>query len=167
MNIRILQEYDAQIYQEVRLSALKLNPEAFGSTYEREAGFSLETVKERVKPTGDKYMVGAFDDGKSLVGMVTFVRESNLKIRHKGNVFGMYIAPDNRGQGLGKSLMSELISRARNCDGLEQINLTVVSTNVSAKKLYESLGFEVYGTERHALKDKGHYYDEDLMVLFI
>ncbi|MGE6375980.1 N-acetyltransferase family protein [Peribacillus muralis] len=167
MNIRILQEYDAQLYQEVRLSALKLNPEAFGSTYEREAGFSLETVKERVKPTGDKYMVGAFDDGESLVGMVTFVRESNLKIRHKGNVFGMYIAPDNRGQGLGKSLMSELISRARNCDGLEQIKLTVVSTNDSAKKLYKSLGFEVYGTERHALKYRGHYFYEDLMVLFI
>ncbi|AOH56397.1 GNAT family N-acetyltransferase [Peribacillus muralis] len=167
MNIRILQECDAQLYQKVRLQALKLNPEAFGSTYEREAGFSLETVKERVKPTGDKYMVGAFDDGESLVGMVTFVRESNLKTRHKGNVFGMYIAPGNRGQGLGKSLMKELIRRAQECDGLEQLNLTVVSTNVSAKKLYKSLGFEVYVTERHALKYKGHYYDEDLMALMI
>lgn len=167
MNIRILQECDAQLYQEVRLSALKLNPEAFGSTYEREVGFSLETVKERVKPTGDKYIVGAFDDGKSLVGMVTFVRESNLKIRHKGNVFGMYIAPDNRGQGLGKSLMKELIRRAQECDGLEQLNLTVVSTNVFAKRLYKSLGFEVYGRERHALKYMGHYYDEELMVLSI
>ena len=63
--------------------------------------------------------------------------------------------------------MNELIHRAQDCDGLEQLNLTVVSTNVFAKRLYKSLGFEVYGTERHALKYMGHYYDEELMVLSI
>ena len=41
MAIRILNKSDAKLYQEVRLSALKNNPEAFGSTYEREAQFSL------------------------------------------------------------------------------------------------------------------------------
>lgn len=97
--------------------------------------------------------------------MVAFIRENDLKNRHKGNVFGMYIAPGSRGQGLGKALMKELISRAKNCDGLEQIKLTVVSDNDHAKNLYKSLEFEIYGTERNALKDQGHYFDEDLMVL--
>ena len=165
MNIRILEESDAHLYQKVRLDALKMNPDAFGSTYEREVGYSLEMVKERIKPIRNKYTVGAFDKRKSLIGIVTFVREDNLKTRHKGNVYGMYIAPGNRGQGLGKLLMNELISRAKNSDGLEQINLTVVSDNHYAKKLYTSLGFEVYGIERNALKFNGRYYDEDLMVL--
>lgn len=165
MNIRILKESDAHIYQELRLNALKMNPEAFGSTYEREVEFSLEMVMERIKPTKDKYIVGAFDHSGSLVGMVAFIRENDLKNRHKGNVFGMYIAPGSRGQGLGKALMKELISRAKNCDGLEQIKLTVVSDNDHAKNLYKSLGFVVYGTEHNALKDQGHYFDEDLMVL--
>ena len=165
MNIRILKESDAHIYQELRLDALKMNPESFGSTYEREAGFTLETVMERIKPTKDKYIMGAFDPKGSLVGIVTFIRENDTKNRHKGNVFGMYIAPHSRGQGLGKVLMKELISKAKNCDGLEQINLTVVSNNDHAKNLYQSLGFKVYGTERNALKDQGHYFDEDLMVL--
>lgn len=44
MEIRILSKSDAQVYQEVRLSALKNNPEAFGSTYEREVNVSLQTV---------------------------------------------------------------------------------------------------------------------------
>ncbi|MCK1992320.1 GNAT family N-acetyltransferase [Peribacillus muralis] len=167
MNIRILKESDTHLYQEVRLNALKINPEAFGSTHEKEVEFSLETVKERITPTRDKYILGAFDDRKSLVGIVAFIRENNLKTRHKGNVFGMYIAPGNRGHGLGKSLMKDLISRAKNCDGLEQINLTVVSENDFAKKLYKSLGFVVYGTERNALKYNGHYFDEDLLVLTI
>ena len=49
MNIRVLDEPDAQLYQKLRLSALKINPEAFGSMYEREVKFSPETVVERLK----------------------------------------------------------------------------------------------------------------------
>ncbi|RCW49073.1 GNAT family N-acetyltransferase [Paenibacillus prosopidis] len=165
MRIRKLHESDAQLYQELRLSSLKVNPEAFGSTYEREVEFSLETVVERLKPAKDKFVLGAFDVSGSLVGIVTFIRENSLKTAHKGNVYGMYVAPEMRGKGLGKSLMSELIRKTRDCEGLEQINLTVVSKNDSAKKLYKSVGFEVYGTERNALKFNGQYFDEDLMVL--
>jgi ribosomal protein S18 acetylase RimI-like enzyme len=147
------------------LNALKINPEAFGSTYEREERFSKETIALRLKPTKDKFVLGAFDDNGSLVGIVTFIRENSLKTVHKGNVFGMYVSQESRGQGLGKLLMLELIRKARNCNGLEQINLTVVSDNDSAKKLYESVGFEVYGVERNALKFNEKYFDEDLMVL--
>ena len=167
MNIRILNESDARIYQELRLEALKTNPEAFGSTYEREVEFTLEMVKERIRPLKDKFVAGAFDDHNSLVGIVVFKRETNFKIQHKGNIFGMYITPANRGQGIGKLLINDVISRAKNLGGLEQINLTVVSDNHSAKKLYKSMGFEIYGTERNALKYNGHYSDEDLMVLSI
>lgn len=167
MNIRVLNEADALVYQELRLSALKTNPEAFGSTYEREVQFSLETVVGRLKTSKDKFVLGSFDISGSLIGTVTFMRENNIKTSHKGNVFGMYVAPEIRGQGVGKLLISKLIEKASKCDGLEQINLTVVSNNQSAKKLYESVGFVVYGTELKALKFNGQYFDEDLMVFTI
>lgn len=165
MIIRILDEPDARLYQELRLSALKSNPEAFGSTYEREVKFSLETVIERMKPTNDKFVLGAFDNSGTLVGIVAFVRENGLKTVHKGNVFGMYVAPNVRGNGLGKSLLLELIAKAKIFTGLEQINLAVISDNEIAKRLYKSLGFEVYGVEHNALKYNGQYFDEDFMVL--
>jgi RimJ/RimL family protein N-acetyltransferase len=120
-----------------------------------------------MKPASDKFVLGAFDDGGSLVGIVAFMHESGFKTAHKGNVFGMYVAPELRGHGLGKSLMLELITNARECDGLEQINLTVVSENEFAKRLYKSVGFETYGVERNSLKFNGQYFDEDLMVLKI
>jgi RimJ/RimL family protein N-acetyltransferase len=164
MNIRILQESDAESYQKLRLNSLKVNPEAFGSTFERESKFSIETFEERLKPTKDKFVLGAFVFSGSLVGIVAFVRENSLKTTHKGNIYGMYVSPELRGKGLGKTLLLELIKLVRDHDGLEQINLTVVSNNDSAKKLYESVGFEAYGTERNALKFNGQYYDEDLMV---
>ncbi|WP_053374497.1 GNAT family N-acetyltransferase [Paenibacillus sp. FJAT-27812] len=165
MDIRILDKSDAPLYQQLRLSSLKASPDAFGSTFEREAGFTLETVEERIKPTKDKFVLGVFDAKGMLVGMVAFMRESGMKTAHKGNVYGMYVAPEMRGKGLGKLLMLELLIRAKACDGLEQVNLTVVSQNGGAKKLYESVGFEVYGVERNALKFNGQYFDEEMMVL--
>ena len=167
MKIRILNESDARAYQEVRLSSLKINPEAFASTYEREVEFSLETIEERLEPVKNKFVLGAFDHNGSLVGIITFMRENGLKTSHKENIFGMYVVPETRGQGLGKMLMAELIKKAKNCNGLEQINLTVISGNNSAKKLYKSLGFEVYGVEKNGLKFNGQYFDEELMVLNI
>jgi RimJ/RimL family protein N-acetyltransferase len=164
MNIRVINESDAQLYQNLRLSALKINPEAFGSTYEKEVKFTLGTVKERLQPTNDKFTLGVFDDRK-LVGIVTFMRETSAKTAHKGNIYGMFILPEKRGQDLGKSLLLELISKAKDCNGLEQLNLTVVSDNEPAKKLYKRIGFEVYGVEKNALKFNGNYFDEDLMVL--
>ena len=164
MKIRKLNEMDAEKYQEIRLYALKTDPEAFGSTYEREVEFSLEQVASRIAPTKDRFVLGTLHNG-GLVGIVTFMRESGVKTCHKGNVFGIYVKPDFRGKSIGKALLTELIEQAKKCEGLEQINLAVVTENHSAKKLYDSLGFEVYGTERNALKFNGNYFDEDLMVL--
>lgn len=165
MNIRILNESNAQQYQELRLIGLKTNPEAFGSTYERESKFSLETVIDRIRPTRDKFVLGVFNESGLLEGIVALVRESGMKTTHKANVFGMYISKEKRGTGIGKTLMLELISIARDIDGLEQLNLSVVSDNEPAKGLYNSVGFKTYGIERNALKFIGQYYDEDLMVL--
>ncbi|CAM4350108.1 GNAT family N-acetyltransferase [Paenibacillus phoenicis] len=165
MNLRILEESDASIYQSLRLQGLQVNPEAFGSTFEREADFTMDMVTERIKPTEDRFVLGAFDEHGTLAGIVTFIRESSPKTRHKGNVFGLLVTPGMRGKGIGQALMEELLARAKRMEGLEQLNLTVVSTNDSARRLYESLGFQRYGTERRALKWDGAYFDEDYMAL--
>ncbi|WP_116233623.1 GNAT family N-acetyltransferase [Paenibacillus sp. VMFN-D1] len=68
-------------------------------------------------------------------------------------------------KGIGKSLVQKLINKAKHCEGLEQINLTVISNNNAAKRLYETIGFVTYGTEQNALKNGYQYWDENLMVL--
>ncbi|WP_309122615.1 GNAT family N-acetyltransferase [Paenibacillus sp.] len=160
----MLEASDAAAYRNLRLEALLTNPEAFGSTYEREAEFPLETVMERLQPTGNRFTLGVFLEDDSLIAIATFVRETGTKTAHKGNVFGMYVSPAHRGNGVGKTLMTELLRLAGEREGLEQINLTVVSDNIPAKKMYEGLGFEVFGIERNALKYNGLSFDEDWMV---
>lgn len=167
MDIRKLNEDDTEKYQALRLIALKKSPEAFGSTFEREKNFTLETVKQRILSTETKFTLGAFDKKDALMGTVLFVRDSNIKMQHKGSILGLYVSPDSRGQGVAKSLLNEVIEVARRWNGVEQINLTVVSSNLSAKKIYSDLGFEVFGTEMKAMKYDNQYYNEDMMVLFL
>ncbi len=162
--IRVLGAADAESYRHIRLESLRTDPEAFGSTYEREAAFTLETVRERLVPTDHKFTMGAHTENGMLVGIVTFVRETSAKTAHKGNVYGMFVSPDWRGKGAGHALMAAMLQMASEQGGLEQVNLTVVTDNAPARKLYEALGFVTYGCERNALKHNGRYYDEDLMV---
>lgn len=164
MRIRVLGESDIDMYFALRLRGLKTNPEAYGSTYERERQFTFDEKATRIRATDNKFVLGAFESGGSLIGIVTFVRNEGMKERHKGNIFGMYVAPENRRQGVGKALICKLLENAGQLPRLEQVHLAVVSENASAKSLYWSLGFKTYGVEPNALFYEGQYYDEELMV---
>ncbi|MEC0170539.1 GNAT family N-acetyltransferase [Paenibacillus graminis] len=165
MYIRTLTSADAEIYRGLRLQSLLQNPEAFLSTYESELKISIVTIRIRLEPADDHFTLGAFDAGEKLVGILTFFRESRPKIHHKAHVYSVYVDPGARQQGVGRLLMLELISRATALPGLEILNLSLTSTNLPAKRLYESLGFICYGTEPKAMKLGEEYLDEDLMYL--
>lgn len=167
MYIRTLTSADAEIYRGLRLQSLRRHPEAYLSSYESEKKLSIVTTRIRLEPSENNFTMGAFDDGEKLVGIVTFFRESRPKIDHKANIYSVYVDSDVRKQGVGRRLMQELIARARLLPGLEILNLTVTSNNLSAKRLYESLGFICYGTEPKAMKLGDEYLDEDLMILML
>ena len=48
VEIRPLGPSDAAAYQAVRLRGLRESPEAFGSTYEEEVGYSIDVVAARI-----------------------------------------------------------------------------------------------------------------------
>jgi len=118
--------------------------------------------------SADSFTLGAFIDG-TLAGVASFEREgkNREKLRHKGLLFRMYVSPAHRGHGIARRLIEEVITRARHLPDIEQINLTVIAANSTAKHLYTKLGFKTYGTERNAIKWKDRYFDEDLMVLLL
>ncbi len=68
-----------------------------------------------------------------------------------------------RGSGVSKRLVEAVIDEARG--KVEQLQLTVVSSNVVAIRLYSKLGFVSYGLEARALCVDGQYFDEMLMAL--
>ncbi len=167
VSIRTLTEQDSVLFQALRLRGLQEAPDAFGATYDEYKLEPLSTIIEQVRPKDsfpERFVLGAFQQGDQLVGVVGFMRERRRKRRHKASVWGMYVAPEMRGQGIGKLLMQELLQRSTTIPGLEQIHLGVVTTNVVARHLYLASGFRVYGVEPHALKWDEQYLDEELMV---
>jgi ribosomal protein S18 acetylase RimI-like enzyme len=163
--IRILAEADVDAFWRLRLEAVKNEPDSFGATFEESVDKPLPEVVKQLKSTDDSFVMGAF--APHLVGMVGLYRRNGTKLRHKGNIWGMYVSAEGRGRGIGRALMKSLIAHVRSMSSYEQLVLTVVTTNEAARSLYLSLGFEIYGTETAALKLDNRYLDEELMALIL
>ncbi len=166
VEIRALGPADAEAYWNLRLDALRTEPLAFGAAVEEHLadGFEAVTTRHlRDDPQGS-LMVGALSKGR-LVGIVGMVRSERVKQRHTGGVIAMFVAPEARGRGIARRILTFLIARAKSCDGLERITLDVSTQATAARALYASLGFVPFGIDRHALKVGDEYAGLELMSL--
>jgi ribosomal protein S18 acetylase RimI-like enzyme len=163
--IRFLAGDDAAEYSRLRLEALESELEAFSSSAEEHRTLSLDEIRNRLGAAGsEQFVVGAFAEGQ-LAATAGFYREKGLKSRHKGYVWGVYVAPKLRGTGVGRKIMQKLIEQARTIEGVEQIQLSFSTTQTAAERLYRSLGFQTWGCEPRALKIGDRYIDEEFVVL--
>jgi RimJ/RimL family protein N-acetyltransferase len=168
MQVRILNEKDAEAFWKIRLRALQENPESFGASYEEILERGIAGTAQglgRREGAPENVTFGAFDEKGQLVGLAGFRREEEAKKRHKGVIWGMYVPNELRGQGIGRALLEAAIEYAKSLPDLERINLAVVLTNKEARLLFVAHGFQSYGTERKALKLHDRYFDQELMML--
>lgn len=167
IEIRSLDSDDASAWWTLRLEALQCEPEAFSASVDAHHNLREDDVRARLSDDPEKtFVIGAMVAGE-LVGTAGFVREDGLKERHKGRIWGVYLGARVRGKGIGRMMLQYLLDRASQIVGLEQIRLSVATTQTAAISLYRSLGFTPFGCEIHALKVRGRYLDEEYMVLFL
>ncbi|MHC2251868.1 ribosomal protein S18 acetylase RimI-like enzyme [Bradyrhizobium embrapense] len=159
IEIRRLQPADAALYRDIRLEALRLSPEAFGSAYETESVFPVGWFAERL--AGAVVILGAFWGGE-LAGIVGFIAAEGPKRQHKGALVSMYVRQQARHAGVGRLLVDAALELA--AQSVELVQLAVVEGNEPAYRLYRRVGFVEYGVEKHALKIDGRYYDDILMA---
>jgi ribosomal protein S18 acetylase RimI-like enzyme len=156
--IRRLTLSDVEDFRTIRLAALQREPEAFGSTYELEAVQPISQFSDRLATST---IFGAFT-ASIIVGMAGYKSGIGQKHRHKGFIWGVYVQPETRGQGIATALMDALLRSAGGV--VEQLTLTVVLGNRTAISLYRKFKFEPYGIEPRALKHNEEYWDEMLMI---
>lgn len=157
MVVRQLGAEDAGDYRALRLRALQLHPDAFGSSYEEEVGQPVANFSNALL---SQLVVGCLN-GSELVGVAGLYRSNSPKTKHRGVVWGMFVAPEDRRAGAGGRLLAAIVEHARH--EVEDLTLSVASHNEAAIGLYRRFGFAEYGHDRRALKIGDQYVDELLM----
>lgn len=167
-SIRPLETTDAARYLEVRLRSLREEPTAFDASAEKDAALALDEIPAHFgfgNAANDSFVLGAFDAEDTLVGIVGCSRDDPPRRRHRAILWGMYVAPEARGRGIGRALVIETIARVREWRDVELLRLGVIESNGAARTLYESCGFEQVWLEPQAYKTADGYLAVELMRL--
>lgn len=165
MEYRRLNPKDIDSYFSNRLRALKNSPNAFLSTYEEEVSTGNSHFLKTLENSGEANLIfGAIDNG-AVVGTIGIYQEDRPKLKHKAQIWGMYVDEAFRKTGVGKRLLDLAIDHAKLKMKVDGIYLSLEADNYSARSLYESRGFKCWGTEPKAMKLDGHFFDEHHMAL--
>lgn len=171
MHLRAITIDDVLAYVALRREMLRADPWAFAASEEADVACDAVKLRERMAEPG-QMMVGAFDadcaqaaqPGAPLLGAAALVRHRHAKMAHRAEIFGVYVTPSARSQGLGRLLIRAVIEHATSWHGVDSVALSVSERALPAQRLYERCGFVAWGREPGALKHDGVAYDEIHMV---
>jgi ribosomal protein S18 acetylase RimI-like enzyme len=143
MEIRRLRSSDWEAFRILRLGALRTDPLAFGSTLERETGYP----DDRWRGWAESGALG--DESATFVAEAApgrFVGMAGAFTHHgEYHVWGMWVSPELRGQGIGRDLLDRVLSWARSTNPGRMVLLEVNPGQAAAIRLYEGRGFRSTG----------------------
>ncbi|MEQ9455640.1 MAG: GNAT family protein [Phycisphaeraceae bacterium] len=131
--------------------------------------FSLEAERGWVQShLDDPYGVCLVAEAHGEIVSCCGLQGNRFKRRRHATGLGIAIRRTWRGVGLGRHLMQTLIDWADRHPDLTVFELEVFADNEPAQRLYRSVGFEVDGRKRRAIRrHDGRYIDEILMSRWV
>lgn len=153
MRVRHVLGHEADRLREIRLRSLASDPDAFGSTYERDLAFPADWWERGAQRSeqGVQRTFVAVDEDDAWVGMAV-VRPDEESLGD-AVINAMWVAPEARRQGVGRALLEACVewARARHFRG---VNLNVRMANAAARAAYEAAGFAFVRAvgDEHVLK---------------
>jgi RimJ/RimL family protein N-acetyltransferase len=162
VRVRHVLAADRPLLRELRLAALAADPDAFGSTYGREAALPAEWwerwAAQSEEGTAQRtFVLVADDDRWTGLALVRLDDDSpGSAVLH-----AMWVSPEARGLRAAGLLCDACAAWAagRGCDTL---TLTVVVGNRAARRAYEGAGFAVRGRTKRS--HDGRTLDELVMT---
>lgn len=158
--IQIIQPHsnDWSKVKAIRLKALQNDPQAFGSTYEKEVGRSDEEWQQSLVLLEDEILLCA-EKQSEYVGIIgAFQKDESTWM-----VKAMYVEPEYRGTGVSDELMEKILLAILQKSPQAKIELMVNVTQLAAVRFYERHGFVIVETLKDQLLGDGKMYDEYLM----
>jgi GNAT superfamily N-acetyltransferase len=140
--VRRLAPTEVDTLRTIRLEALRADPDAFGSTLEREEGRSDDDWRAWLGR-------GATFVADGPVGLVVALPQQDPTTVA---LLAMFVAGRARRQGVGRALIEAAVEWAESIGGA-RVTLMVVEHNGSARALYESCGFAYTGEQQTRERD--------------
>ena len=137
MRIRQLGSDDVDILRTIRIEALTADPDAFGSTLEREQGRSNEDWVAWLNRGAT--FIGEDDAGAT--GLLVAVPHDDPRTV---SLYSMFVTRRARRRGVGAALVQAGVAWAASI-GAERVTLMVIEGNTPAATLYEACGFVYTG----------------------
>lgn len=158
-----LRAEDADRYWRIRQTMLEETPWAFASDPESDNARDPSAFIARLaKPF--HAILATEDEAGELTSAAGVVRRPRKKLWHRAEIWGVYVRADCRRRGLGAVVVQAAIDEALSWEGVDSVALSV-SVRSDAHRLYERLGFVVWGREPDCLRLDGVSYDELHMLL--
>jgi ribosomal protein S18 acetylase RimI-like enzyme len=141
-----------QRYREIRLEALREEPQAFSSSHadveQRPPDFWQGRLAEAARRE-TSWLLFAQAGGR-LVGMIgAFVDQEP----GTAQIISVYVCHAARGKGVGKALMEAILAEVRKMEGIRKAALDVNRRQTAALALYRRMGFEVVGEKESKTGD--------------
>jgi len=138
VSVRAVGAGDWELVRDVRLAALRDAPDAFASTYEREAAYTEEQWRGWFSDRFAMFLADLPDRGEPAGLTGVFDRD------HGAALVSMWVRPDARGRGVGEALVNAAAGWGR-ARGHDTMYLWVAEANEPARRLYERYGFTPTG----------------------
>ena len=158
--VRALHPDEWEAYRDLRLEALRREPQAFATTFAdalKTPDSSWRARLEGANGSRGPWMLFAEQAG-DLAGMAAaYTRDDGMV-----EIVSVYVRPAARGRGISRLFMDALLRRIAADSSVEVVTLTVNKRQSMARALYVSLGFAVTGEVAATMGD-GLLHDECIM----
>ena len=163
VSVAVLGPQDWRDLRAIRLEALQSEPAAYSSSYQETLSRSDQHWQQRLANDHSVHLLARAQCCP--IGMGGGYLGSDEGDDSVAVVFGMYVASEYRGRGIGRLLLTSLIDRLSALPRIAMIRLGVTETQELARRLYESVGFHVVGKAAEGIVVDDRWYDELIMEL--
>lgn len=149
MFVRKLEKDDWQAYKALRLEALRLHADKYGSSYEENVGRSDAEWQDGLCGASQAFF-GLFD-GDDMVGTGgVFMKDEGSRC---GALIGGYIRKTYRGQGYSRLIYEARINWARESGLFDRLLIGHRKGNEASRRANQAFGFQYIGEQENVFGD--------------
>lgn len=161
--VKKIEKNDWKNYRDIRLEALKEEPDAFGGSYNEYKDKDDLYWIDKASLSGEKSernFICAVLDNNNFISIGGAYQDEN----NEWNIIAIYVKKEFRGLGVGSLLLNKILEELKTRK-VEKAFLRVNTKRIPAIFLYKRFGFEIIKTIPNQMSGDGNLHDEHEMCL--